>query len=222
MSETNADKDAFLDAALPHVPFDGWSHATMQAAADALGLDAAAVKALFPRGPVDLALAYHARGDDEMAARLSASDLEGMRYRDRIALGVRLRLEVAGREEVRRAMALFALPQYAALGSAAIWGTASRIWETLGDTSRDINWYTKRATLSAVYSATLLFWLGDQSEASAATWQFLDRRIDDVMQIEGAKARMRDTGLYQAFMRGPGRVLDIIKAPGAGPGGKQP
>ena len=210
------DKDTFLNAILPHVVFDGWSHAAMQAAADALGTSEEAVKALFPRGPVDVALAYHARGDAAMVARLQANDMDGMRYRDRIALGVRLRLEVADRELVRRGMALFALPQYAALGSAAVWGTAGRIWEALGDSSRDINWYTKRATLSAVYSATVLFWLGDESEGSAATWAFLDRRIDDVMQIEKLKGRVRDTGLFQAFMRGPGRVLDIVRAPGKG------
>ena len=33
----------------------------------------------------------------------------------------------------------------------------------LGDTSRDINWYTKRTSLSAVLSATALYWLGDES-----------------------------------------------------------
>ena len=210
------DKDTFLDAVLPHVVFDGWSQAAMQAAADELGINDEAIKALFPRGPVDVALAYHARGDDEMAARMAATDMDGLRYRDRIALGVRLRLEVADRELVRRGMALFALPQYAALGSAAVWGTADRIWNALGDTSRDINWYTKRATLSAVYSATVLFWLGDESQGNTDTWAFLDRRIDDVMQIEKVKGRVRDTGLFQAFMRGPGRILDSLRAPGGG------
>ncbi len=213
------DKDRFLDAVLPHVVFDGWSRAAMAAAADELGVDDATLAALFPRGPVDMALAWHRRGDDEMAARLAEADMSEMRYRDRIALGVRLRLELADRELVRRGMALFALPQYAALGSAAIWGTAGRIWEALGDSSRDINWYTKRATLSAVYSATVLYWLGDDSEGSAETWAFLDRRIDDVMQIEKVKGQVRATGLYQAFMRGPGRVLDIVRAPNGANGG---
>ncbi len=212
------DKETFLDAMLAHVVFDGWSRTAMSAAAEALGVDEDEVKALFPRGPVDAALAYHERGDREMVERLKAADMEGMRYRDRIALGVRLRLEGADKELVRRGMALFALPQYAALGSAAIWGTASRIWEALGDTSRDINWYSKRATLAAVYSATVLFWLGDESEGNVATWEFLDRRIDDVMQIEKLKGRLRDNGLFQAFMRGPGRLFDHVRAPGNAPG----
>ncbi len=215
-AERMTSKDDVLNAVLPHVVFDGWSRAAMTAAAGELEIDEAQLTQMFPRGPVDLALAWHARGDAEMVARLRAADLDGMRYRDRIALGVRLRLEVADRELVRRAMALFALPQHAALGSAAVWGTASLIWETLGDTSRDINWYTKRATLSAVYSATVLYWLGDDSEGSAASWAFLDRRIEDVMQIEKVKGKVRESGLFQAFMRGPGRVLDHVRAPRGG------
>ena len=207
------DKDTFLNAVLPHVVFDGWSGYAMDTAAKQLGCETTAVKALFPRGAVDAALSYHQRGDTEMVAHLQEADRAEMRYRDRIALGVRLRLEVADKELVRRGMALFALPQYAALGSAAVWSTTGHIWDALGDSSRDINWYTKRAMLSAVYSATVLFWLGDDSEGNTDTWAFLDRRIDDAMQIEKVKGRVRENGLFQAFMRGPGRVLDHVRAP---------
>ncbi len=213
MTPDDDEKEKLLDAVLVHVPFDGWSQAALDAALMDTGIAPARARVLFPRGPVDLALAYHERGDREMVKRMAATDMTGMRYRDRIALGVRLRLEVADRELVRRGMALFSLPQYSALGTAAIWGTADRIWNALGDTSRDINWYTKRATLAAVYSATVLFWLGDDSPGNTATRDFLDRRIDDVMKIEGLKARVRETGLFQAFMRGPGRILDNVKAP---------
>ncbi len=148
---------------------------------------------------------------------MQAADLDGMRYRDRIAAGVRFRLEVADRELVRRGSALFALPQYASDGAGAVWGTCGLIWETLGDTSDDVNWYTKRATLSAVYSATLLFWLGDDSDGNADSWAFLDRRIDNVMSFERLKGRARQTRLFQAIMNGPGKVLDGIKAPAPRP-----
>ena len=81
-------------------------------------------------------------------------------------------------ELVRRGMSLFALPQHAADGSRALWETADHIWTALGDTSRDVNWYTKRAILSSVHSSTVLFWLGDQDPRHQATWDFLDRRIE--------------------------------------------
>ena len=62
---------------------------------------------------------------------------------------------------VRRGTTLFALPHHAAEGAKLIWGTADAIWTALGDTSDDVNWYTKRATLSAVYGSVVLFWLGE-------------------------------------------------------------
>ena len=210
----DAAKDAVLDAALAHVPFDGWSAATLAAATTDSGVAPGLVTALFPRGAVDLALAYHYRGDALMRERFAAENLTGMRYSEKVARAVRLRLEVASdKEAVRRGTTLFALPQHAADGAKAIWGTADAIWQALGDTSTDINWYTKRATLSAVYASTVLFWLGDDSADHQATWDFLDRRIENVMQIEKLKSKMRENPISKAFANGPGRWFDKIKAP---------
>ena len=127
---------------------------------------------------------------------------------------MRLRLEaIADKEAVRRATSLFALPQHAGEGAKLIWGTADDIWDVLQDSSRDVNWYSKRATLSAVYGATVLFWLGDESPGHAATWAFLDRRIENVMQIELAKAKIRDNKPLSAALAGPLWLLGKIKAP---------
>ena len=217
-------KDDFLDAAMNHALFDGWSQATIDAARADLGLSAQAVKLMFPKGPPDLALAYHRRLDAQMVAALRAADLGEMRFRDRITHAVRLRLEIADKELVRRGMSLFALPQHAATGARALWETADEIWTVLGDTSRDINWYTKRSSLSAVFSATALYWLGDESEGNARSWEFLDRRIENVMQFEKWKAQVKKNPVVEAAMSGPGRVLDMVRAPGTArpgyPGGR--
>ena len=130
--------EKLLDAALSHVPFDGWSETTMRAAIVDTGIDPTVARALFPRGAVDLALAYHRRGDALMEQAMAQADLGTMRYRDRVAFAVRKRLEaVEDREVVRRGTTLFSLPLYAADGARAIWGTADRIWTALGDTSDD-------------------------------------------------------------------------------------
>ena len=210
---TEDTKTALLEASLPHVPFDGWSEATFRAAGQDAGVSPALARAVCPRGAVDLAMAYHALGDRLMLARFGAADLAGMRYRDRIAAAVRLRLEVADRELVRRGTTLFALPQHAPGGIRAIWGTADAIWTALGDTSDDMNWYSKRAILSAVYSATILFWLGDTSPGQTATRGFLDRRIEDVMAFEKTKAKANANPLVKSLLAGPGRLMARVKAP---------
>jgi len=216
-SMTNAPPDPkmqLLDAALMHVPFDGWSDTTFRAAVADLEMERALADAVCPRGSVDLAIAYHTRGDALMLDRLRREDMSGMKYRDKIAAAVRFRLEAVGdKEAVRRGTTLFALPQYAPDGAKLIWGTCDAIWDALGDTSDDVNWYTKRATLSAVYSATVLFWLGDSSEGHAATWEFLDRRIDNVMQIEKLKAQVRQSPTLSRLMMGPNWLMSHVKAP---------
>ena len=209
-------KEQLLDAALVHVAFDGWSEATFKAAVADTGVAPDVARVACPRGAVDLALAFHARGDSAMLERMRSEDLSGMRFRDRIAAGVRFRLEAAeDKEAVRRGTTLFALPLYAADGAKAIWGTADKIWTELGDSSEDVNWYTKRATLSGVYGSTVLFWLGDDSVDHADTWAFLDRRIDDVMQIEKVKAQVRESPVLSRLMAGPNWLLSHVKAPGA-------
>lgn len=217
-----------LAATLPHVVFDGWSDAAVQAGARDAGLDPGLMRVLCPRGALDLAADYHRAGDAAMVKALAAADLGALRFRERIAHAVRLRLAGADREVVRRGMVLFALPQNMAAGSGLIWGTADAIWRALGDRSDDLNWYTKRLTLSAVYSATVLYWLGDTGANSgpdsgpnagpdsgaAATWAFLDRRIGDVMAFEKAKADFRASGLGR-MLAGPLKILDHIHAPAA-------
>ncbi|SPF77697.1 COQ9 family protein [Pseudoprimorskyibacter insulae] len=205
---------SLLDAALMHVPFDGWSDATFQAAIADAGVDPVVARALFPRGAVDLAVAFHRQGDEAMMDRLRNTDLSDMRFRDRIAAAVRFRLEAAeDKEAVRRGMTLFSLPQHAPTGARLVWETTDKIWSTLGDSSEDYNWYSKRATLSGVYGATVLFWLGDDSPDHHATWEFLDRRIDNVMQFEKVKGQMRSNPLSKPFVSMAERLLSPLRAP---------
>ncbi|MEX0277985.1 MAG: COQ9 family protein [Ruegeria sp.] len=207
-------KEKLLDAMLDHVPFDGWSETSFRAAIADCDIDDGLARAICPRGAVDLALAFHARGDAEMLERIKSEDLSGLKFRDKIAAAVRFRLQaVQDKEAVRRGMTLFALPSHAADGAKAIWGTCDQIWDALGDTSDDVNWYTKRATLSAVYSSTLLYWLGDDSPDHQKTWEFLDRRIEGVMQFEKLKSQVNENPLLKPFLTVPNWLAGQIKAP---------
>lgn len=212
-----AARDAVLEAALPHVPFDGWSRATLDAAVAEAEVDAGLARLAFPRGAADLVMGFQRWGDRTLARDLDQTDLDALRIRERIAHCVRRRIEVVGehREAVRKAAAFFALPLHAADGARAVWETADLIWTRCGDTATDYNWYTKRAILSSVMSATVLYWLGDQDPRGQATWDFLDRRIENVMGFEKVKADLKRNPLARAAFWGPGQVLKLIRAPGA-------
>ncbi len=210
-------KERLLDAALAHVAFDGWSAACFDAAAKDCGVTPAEARAACPRGAVDLAVAFHKRGDEAMVELVHALHLDGMRFSEKVAAAVRCRIEsAADREVVRRGTALFALPHLAPEGARLIWGTADLIWTTLGDSSDDVNWYTKRATLAAVYASAVLYWLGDDSPGHRATWEFLDRRIADVMRIEKLKAQVRESPSLSRLFAGPAALGKKLRPPGQG------
>lgn len=216
-------RDAILDAALPDVPFDGWSEALFRRAVSGAEVDPGQARLAFPRGALDLAVAFHTRGDQEMLARLDTEEFRSMGMTRKITAAIRTRLEIAEEHEevVRRSSSMFALPLYAPEGARMTWETADRIWNMAGDTAQDYNWYTKRLTLSGVFSSTLLYWLGDTSPGKEKSWAFLDRRIDDVMRFEKFKAAAQKNPLTRMAMAGPNALLSRIRAPGArrGPSG---
>jgi ubiquinone biosynthesis protein COQ9 len=208
-------RNTLIEAALPHVAFDGWSGETLKQAISDSGTDEGLARLAFPRGGVDMAIAFHRMMDRRLADDLANTDLSAMRIRDRVTHCVRRRIELVApyRDAVRRGAGLFALPIYAPEGARLMWETADLIWTACGDTATDYNWYTKRAILSSVYSATVLYWLGDQDPNNTGTWNFLDRRIENVMQFEKTKARLKDNPLARAALWGPKQILGLVKAP---------
>jgi ubiquinone biosynthesis protein COQ9 len=203
-----------LQAALPHVAFDGWSETTFLAACEDAAVVPELARLACPRGAFDLAVRFHHVGDDAMRNALVKTDLTSMKVRQKITFAVRVRIELIDHKEaVRRAATLMALPQHAGEGAKLIWCTCDQIWTSLEDRSEDVNWYTKRLILSSVYASTVLYWLGDPSPNHEATWAFLDRRIANVMEFEKFKARVNSNLLAKQLLLGPHWLLSKIKAP---------
>ena len=201
-------------AALPNVAFDGWSNSTFEAACRETDISERKARLSCPRGALDLAVAFHKWGDDQFEISFKKKRISKLKVREKIKKAVELRINFASdKEAVRRGVALFALPIYAFEGSRLIWDTADLIWELVGDNSEDYNWYSKRTILSAVYAATVLYWLGDNSEENKETWHFLDRRIEDVMKFENAKVQLKTNKFTKEFIGLAGNFLQKIKRP---------
>ncbi len=194
-------------AMLPHVPFDGWTGTALAAAARDTGTDPDIAALAVPDVTTMLSL-WTANSNAAMAEAMAAS--HNMKVRDRIRMALVTRLEQGDREVTRRALNLLAQPQHAALSAKLLWQAADAMWRAAGDTATDYNHYTKRAILSAIYSATLLHWTQDDGEDFAATRAFIDRRIDGVMRFEKAKSRV--TGL-SGKLPNPARILGRLRYP---------
>ena len=186
-------KDRILLATLPHVAFDGWSMAALRAGAADAGLERHDLLHAFPGGGRDAVAHFSDWADRQALKTLTAPGVSGLKTHEKVALGVRARLESMAqwREAARKATAWLATPRRAPLSARLIFGTCDRIWRAAGDKSTDFNFYTKRGLLSGVVVATTLYWLEDKSEGSKASWAFLDRRIDEVLKLGGAIGRAR-------------------------------
>ncbi len=192
-------KDALVAAMLDHAAFDGWGGKTLALAARDLDLAPDLPESLFPGGGADMVAHFVDAADRAMIEEMQSPAFTEIRgIGEKVFLAVKLRLNrwSEHREAIRRAASLLALPPNLPLAMRLTWGTADSIWLAIGDQSHDFSWYTKRATLAAVYSATLLYWLDDGSEDSAETWAFLRRRLDNVRNLP--KLRERLEGLAKA------------------------
>jgi ubiquinone biosynthesis protein COQ9 len=182
-----------LEAFPAHAARLGWTEAAFKAAREEVQISEGEAALACPRGALDLFDAFADRADQAMLTALSELDLPAMRIRDRVRAAVQLRLQAqAPYKEAARAMTrALANPLRAPEGARLVWRTADRIWRALGDASTDENFYSKRAILSGVLASTYARWFGDDAPDHAATWAFLDARIENVMQFEKFKARLK-------------------------------
>ena len=173
--------------------FDGWTPKAVDSSAAQLGIDPAVARLAFPKDQAGMIDAYVEGVDAVMAAHFTPERIAALKVRERIRELVWFRLQTMGpaREAVRSALAILAMPHNAVRGLEIGWRSADLMWRLAGDSATDFNHYTKRLTLSALYAATLLAWLDDQSEGWSETSAFLDRRIADVMRFEQWKGQWR-------------------------------
>jgi ubiquinone biosynthesis protein COQ9 len=204
-------RDRLLLAALPHITFDGWTDKAFQAGIADRGMAASDFPRFFPGGARDAIGHFSDWADRRMVASLADHAVDELSIRKRVALATRLRFEALApyREGVRRALGLLALPPNAALGARCLYRTVDAIWHATGDRSADFNFYSKRALLAAVLSATTLYWLDDRSDEHEGSWSFLDRRIADVMKIPALGSRLRRLG---DRLPDPARVFRAVRA----------
>lgn len=174
--------------------FDGWTDRAVEAAAESAGVAPAAARFLFEGKAMAMIDAWTRAIDAAMQAQFADGRLHALPIRERIRQLVAFRLgQIAGREEaLRRALAEMALPHHLPQAARIGWRSADAMWRLAGDTATDLNHYSKRATLAAIYAATLAVMVDDRSEDHADTRAFLDRRIAGVMRFEKFKAQLFD------------------------------
>lgn len=239
-------RDALVAEALNHhVPQLGFTADAVAAAASSLSLSPA-THAMLARGPVELVEALHERNTRTMADLLRADDLtladyddddddlgndgeqqeqRGERQRQRhlsvrekllAAMKIRIRLQQPYRAHYAQALALQAMPQNALRAAQLTALMVDEMWHWAGDRSADFSWYTKRATLAAIYHATELHWMsaadggggggGDERD----TWRFAEGALAD--GARGGAAIGQAVREASTLMRAAGQTASSLLA----------
>ena len=179
-----------------HAAFDGWRAPAVTMAAREKGVDEDVAQLAFSDGPAGMIDAWFASIDAAMVEALPPETLAPLSIRRKIIALVEARLDLVApdKEALRRALAILALPTNAPRAGKLAWRAADAMWRAAGDSATDLNHYSKRATLTALYAATLIAFLDDDSEDHVDTRAFLARRVEDVMRFEKWKARVKGAG----------------------------
>ncbi|MEO1473253.1 MAG: COQ9 family protein, partial [Pseudomonadota bacterium] len=183
-------RDAWLDALLPNIAFDGWTDRAAGRAADLAGLSRDEQALAAPNGVSDLIEHYFDRAEARALETLNAQDLTVLRVHEKVASGVRAWLDAMAddKETVRRAIAYNALPWRASSPIQRTWQVADMVWTAAGDTAQDYNKYSKRGLLAAVLPAITLYWLDHDDPADVDA--YIARRLKNASRLGQAGGRI--------------------------------
>ena len=147
-------------------------------------------------GPAGAVAAWVGPGRPRHGGGAAATEMATLRTPERIRRAVELRLAAAAphKRALRRALSVLALPWNAGLALRTASRTASAIWYAAGDLSADFSWYTRRASLGAIYAATLAYWLRDDDPDTADAMAFFDRRLAELARLQRRRGGGRSAG----------------------------
>ncbi|TQV98301.1 hypothetical protein V2A60_007944 [Cordyceps javanica] len=181
-------EEAILSAAYKHVPEHGFSaRALGLGARDAGYLDIS--PSVLPDGAFNL-IRYHLVSQRQRLARTSQdlfNERESIGTVAKVAALTWARLLGNGSivQHWQEALATMAQPSHIPESMKELAKLSDEIWFLSGDTAVDPSWYSKRATLSMIYTTTELFMTNDKSPDFIETNKFLARRLEEAQSIGG-------------------------------------
>ena len=201
-SDCNQIRIDLIRAMLTHVPFDGWTWEAMEQGAIDIGFEKKETssyrmkifKDLFKNGSIDFIEIFSEIIDLDVKEKYDLLEFKPERVSEKIKKIIMIRLNLCQKykESVRSSISITAMPINAKKSLNILYRTCNSMWRKAGDKSTDFSFYTRRISLAAVYTSTLLFWLNDNSNDNVETEFFLDRRLKGINKISRLKKPLSD------------------------------
>ncbi|XP_070068977.1 ubiquinone biosynthesis protein COQ9, mitochondrial isoform X2 [Drosophila takahashii] len=203
-AKVDAIRAKILDAALQHVPQQGWTRQAIVLGAEESGYPSV-VHGMFPEGGFALVSHFNGKCNAQLVESLQQKTDGGKQAvedpLDFLVQAVRQRLEMVTpyKSQWPQAMALIAQPQHAPTALAQVLTLVDDICYYSGDRSVDFGWYTRRVGLATIMKMTELYFLQDTSPGHAQTWDFLKNRMDEAVQLQMMLSQTE--GMTHTFQR---------------------
>jgi len=208
-----------IRAMLTHVPFDGWTWEAMEQGAIDIGFEKKKTsssrmkifKNLFKNGSIDFIEIFSEIIDLDVKEKYDLLEFKPERVSEKIKKIIMIRLNLCQKykEAVRTSISLTAMPINAKISLKILYKTCNSMWRIAGDKSTDFSFYTRRISLAAVYTPTLLFWLNDNSNDNVETEFFLDRRLKDINKVSRFKKPLSDVKQFTNNFNGLKNTINI-------------
>jgi ubiquinone biosynthesis protein COQ9 len=150
------------------------------------------LRSLFPKGYRDLLEIYLNQINDMMTIESKKINLIRLRTHERIRELIILRLNIMLKNKrlISKTFLYLFIPKNYKFSLKHLYCSVDQIWFLAGDNSYDFNFYSKRAILASVYTATMIHFTNNSNIDE--TIDILDKNLKKVSNIPKIKNRLND------------------------------
>jgi ubiquinone biosynthesis protein COQ9 len=197
MTKIENQREEFIKAAIPFICKDGWGESTLKEASNKLFKDELYYKTLFDS--TSSIVQYFQDLEDTRILKKIGKKNQKESIRLHIGKMVLCRIkELSGGMEMRKALqAHYKNIRHLDEGAKALWRTADIIWRAAGDTSTDMNHYSKRFLLSGIMLASYKHYIKSPDDIDEYVTDSLDKLVKRMQKLKIPK--LEDIPIFRMF-----------------------
>lgn len=171
---------------------EGWNIDTFNKTKKRLKLDSSIINDNFPNELDDLILFFNSFINNKVLIFYKKKRIKNS-IRLKILTSLKIRFEILNKNKnaIKKSLIYLAKPTNQILSTKLIYKIVDFTWNSIGDKSKDINFYTKRAILAAIYSSAIIIWLNDKTDNLDKTSMFLEKSIMNMNIISVLKKNFK-------------------------------
>ncbi len=194
-------KDKIREQFIGLLAFEGWSQQALEKAVKNCGFEQSYADIIYPGKIAEFTNEFIEECNSQALRTALNDDFKKLRTTQKVEEIIFQRInayhsKLVTIDNVRKFTGYCTNPAHLARSFRNIYEFSSDVWYLLGDKSTDFSYYTKRASLSAIYTKSMLYSLSDKSDNLSQTRKFIQKSIDGLMKINKLKQKIGDIVNY--------------------------